>query len=79
MDVFIVIIEDRHFDTQVLIFSGEVAAVEHAKAVVEECGLYPEDISEELTDLMTESGWLYHATYSCESDSVRVERKTVDP
>jgi len=78
VNVFIVIIEDRHSDTQVEVFSGEVAAVEHAKAVVKEYGRYPEDISEGLTEPMTRAGWLYHATYSCEGDNVRVERKTID-
>ena len=76
--VFVVMIEDRHCDPTVEVFSTEDAAINYAKAVVDKYSRDKSDIVESLTDNIKRAGWLYHATYSCEGDSVRVEREVVD-
>jgi hypothetical protein len=77
MDVFIVLIEDRHSDPSVEVFRDVTAAIDRAKAVVREYARYPEDIEEGLNGAMERAGWLYYGKFSCENDSVRVEKKTV--
>ncbi len=77
MDVFIVLIEDRHSDPTVEVFQEAPAAIARAKAIVREYARYPEDVAEGLNEAMVRARWLYYGKYSCENDSVRVERKTV--
>jgi hypothetical protein len=75
--LYVVIIEDRHSDVEVELYSDEIKAVERAKEICQEYSNGPEDINEYLTDDMKEEGWIYNATYSCESDGVSVIKKKI--
>jgi len=70
MDIYIAICEDRHTDSVVRVFDTPDAAIGYAKKFMAANAIDPVD------DIMETpiEGWLYHATYSCESDSVRVEQ-----
>lgn len=70
--VYVVMIDDRHTDTDAEVFSTADAAIEYARQIAIGYARNPDDIDEEPVD-----GWLYHATYSGESDSVWVLAKTV--
>jgi hypothetical protein len=74
-DIYIVIIEDRHADTEAVPFTDEDAAVAHAEEYVAGCDPDPEDIERELNDAMRRVGWVWYCGYSCEGDSVRVVRR----
>ena len=74
MTVYIVMIEDRHTDVEVEVYSDETRAIARGKELAQEyAGAGNEE--EYLTTEMVKSGWLYNATYSCEGDSVSVQRK----
>ena len=79
MKIYIVVIDDRHCDTDVKPFSDKEKAIEYAKEQVQSNARQPEDIDEpELNASMVKEGWVYYATYSCESDSVTViERELI--
>lgn len=73
MEIYIVIIEDRHAESTVHPFADKDKAVSEARRVAKKYCRHPEDYEEH--DYM---GWLFYATYSCESDSVRVLAATMD-
>ena len=79
MKVYVVIIEDRHSDTDVVVFSSEYEAVEYATGTAKKYCRHPEYFKESLNDAMIKSGWKYHATYSCEGDNVRVLERELHP
>lgn len=74
MDLYIAICNDRHSDVCVRVFSDMGKAVEYAKKFMKDNARFPEDIKESFIQ-----GWLYHADYSCEGDSVHVEKGVLDP
>lgn len=75
-ELFIVILEDRHTDTDAEPFTDEKKAIAWARKQANE---YARDgVDETLTDSMRESGWVYHGCYSEDGDNVRVVRKTLD-
>lgn len=72
--IYIALIEDRHTDVEACAFSTPEAAIDFAK----DCALAAVDgdwseVKEEDID-----GWLYHACYSPEGDSVRVVERVLD-
>lgn len=68
-------IADRHTDTEAFPFSTAEAAIQFAKDSAEENARTEDDIEEEEVE-----GFIYHARYSCEGDSVWVvEREMDDP
>lgn len=73
MIVYIAIVEDRHTDVEVYPFSIAEAAIYFARATAYQNARTPADVEETPID-----GWLYHATYSVEGDSVRVVAKDLD-
>lgn len=77
-DTWIVLVEDRHTDVDAFPFSTEEAAVTEARAQVNANARHPEDIEEELTASMIRDGWVFHVTYSCEGDNVRVLKRELD-
>jgi hypothetical protein len=77
MEVFIVLIEDRHCDIGCEVFSTEESAILYAKGIAKEYARHIDDIKEKLTPAMKLAGWLYYAQFS-EEDCVRVERKEID-
>lgn len=79
MDTWIVIVEDRHADTDAFPFSTEERAVRYAREKARQYATRPEDVEEhELTASMLKDGWVLYVEYSVESDSVRVVKRTVD-
>ena len=77
-DIYIVITEDRHADTEVAPFTDQAAAIAHAGQQVEDCARHPEDIAMEdrgLNAAMIADGWVWYCRYSGEGDSVRVVRR----
>lgn len=78
MKIYIVIIEDRHSDTDAKPFLNAATAIAYAEEKAREYCRHEDDYEESLNDAMKEDGWLWHATYSCEGDSVRVVEREVD-
>ena len=79
MKIYIVIIEARHTDTDAIPFLTAASAISYAERTAREYCRHEEDYTESLNDAMKGDGWLWHATYSCEGDNVRViERDTDD-
>lgn len=72
MTIFTAIVEDRHTDTRVYLFTREGDAVAFAQKVAADSAHDKSDIEEKLNNEMKKAGWLYYARYSCEGDSVRV-------
>lgn len=71
--MFIVGIEDRHTDIEVLLFHNKDRAIEYAREQAIE-GARGEEIEENDYE-----GWIYHATYSLEGDCAWVvERNPED-
>jgi hypothetical protein len=70
--IAIVIINDRHCDTEALPFADPKKAVEYAEARTKEYCRYPEDLDVQLNEHMVRDNWIYHAIYSCEGDSITV-------
>jgi len=68
--VYVVMIQDRHADPEPYVFSTAEAAIAYARQHALEYASSPDDVEEEPVD-----GWLYHARYSGESDSVWVIEK----
>ncbi len=76
--VYAVIIEDRHYEPNVELFSSASSAIERAKVIANENMQCIEDYGEhELNSSMIKIGWLLYITYSCEGDSVRVLKREV--
>lgn len=71
--VYIAIVEDRHTNTEVYPFSIAEAAIDFARETARQYARTEADVEETPID-----GWLYHATYSTEGDSVRVVAKDLD-
>lgn len=69
MQIYIVIVEDRHADVECYPFDTPEAAIAHAKKEAAELG----DPVEE-----TIEGWLYAALCSSEDDYVHVVAKTLN-
>jgi hypothetical protein len=70
--VYVVMVSDRHCDPEAFLFSTAETAVDYARSVAAARG-EPERIHEQPID-----GWLFHATYSVEGDSVWVVEKQLD-
>jgi hypothetical protein len=73
-DIWIVLIEDRHAEPDVLAFSSEERAVGYSRARTGHDGVP----AEELTDRMREDGWVLVIPYGTEGDRFRVVRRTLD-
>ncbi len=71
MNVYLVILEDRHTDVQVEVFATKDAALARASQIVEEYEYTPPDPDRPV------EGWPFHATLSGEGDRVRVEKAKV--
>jgi hypothetical protein len=68
MKIYIAMIADRHTDVEAHVFKSPDAAVAFARAsAIENAREGEDDLEEEQID-----GWLYHARYSPEGDSVWV-------
>jgi hypothetical protein len=73
MDIWIVLIEDRHADVEALPFSTEAAAMYAARKNA------PDDAEHEpLNDAMLKDGWVFYLPYGTEGDCVRVVKRAMD-
>lgn len=74
--IYLVILEDRHIDVEVTPFRDRDAAIARAREIAAEESR--SDSSYEISELtpdMLDDGWLFHAVYSVEDDSVRVVQR----
>lgn len=76
MEIYIVIVEDRHTDVMTYPFKDKEKAISEAKRIAKKYCKYKEDYKEH--DYGQDSGWLFYAEYSCESDSVHVVTSQLD-
>ena len=73
MEVWIVLIEDRHSDVEALPFSSEELAVTAARSAA------PDDaLDAVLTTGMRRDGWVLYIPYGPEGDCIRVVKRTMD-
>jgi hypothetical protein len=73
-DVFVVLVEDRHCDVEVAVFTDEPDAVEYAISQVPEEDHEVTDFSYVLSPGMVAAGWVCYIPYGNEGDCVRVVR-----
>jgi len=80
MDIWIVLVEDRHADVDALPFSSEERAIGEARAQVEGNARHPESIKwdAQMTTAARRDGWVFYVPYSEEGDHVRVVKRTMD-
>ena len=76
MELYIVIIEDRHSDVAVYPFSNKEKAIQEARRIAKKYCRHPEDYQEH--DYGRDIGWLFYANYSCEGDHVLVVTAELD-
>lgn len=76
MDVFVVILQDRHADVEAVPFTTEAAAIRYAEDVLDKMREYIDDdeINDQLTEPWAQSGCLWNYGYGAEGDSIRVMR-----
>lgn len=80
MSIYVLIIEDRHSDTEARLFSTPEKAIAAAHDYLKEFDASTvdiEDASMSVEDLAL-AGWLFYACYSTEGDCVRVLRAEID-
>ena len=63
MQVYVVIVKDRHVDTAAYPFTDKDTAVSEAKRIAHAYCRYPEDYAEH--DYGRDAGWVFFASYSC--------------
>ncbi len=73
MKVYVLVIEDRHSDTDVRVFADKDKAIESARKLAQEYCRFVEDYQEKQI-----ADWVFHVEYSCEGDSVTVHEREVD-
>lgn len=70
--LYVAMIADRHTDPEPYLFETSDEAIGYARTYAQQHAGRPEDFDESPS-----GGWLYHATFSVEYDSVWVLAKTV--
>lgn len=73
MDIYVVMVNDRHAEPEAYLFTNKKEAMEFAKATAES---YCHDV-EDLKEIKI-SGWEYYIEYSCEADCIWVIKKELD-
>jgi hypothetical protein len=79
MEVWVVLIDDTHADTEPYVFTHASDAVAYAVQELESVtkDRYDDDeIDRELNDAMTRAGWIWFASYG--ESNMRVQRKILD-
>ena len=69
MDLYVVMVNDRHTDPEPWLFSSEDVAMAYARRVARDW------LVEQVGGA---DGWLFHAQHPTEGDAIWVTRKTVD-
>jgi hypothetical protein len=72
-----VVHEDQHIDVKVYVFSDEERAYKMASRIIGKCATPGFEVDDTLYPDMINNGWLFHAVYSEDGDSVRVEKSTL--
>lgn len=77
--VFVVVINERHSDTDVELFVSAQAAVIYARKLVREYAHpdYPGDVDETLSESMRKSDWLYYGKWSGEGEHIFVVEREI--
>ncbi len=73
MDIWIVLVQDRHSDVDARPFSSEERAIEYARSQADD-----DDVAEPLNQAMLGDGWVFYLPYGTEGDCVRVVKRTLD-
>ena len=73
MKLYTVVVEDRHCDIGVEVFSDREEAIRYAKGICKEFARYPEDIKE-----VNQPAWEYLCYFSGDEDCVSVRVKILD-
>jgi hypothetical protein len=73
VSVYVAMICDRHADPEPFVFSAAEAAIAYAREQARTSARGPGDVLESEIE-----GWLYHASYSNEGDSVWVIEREID-
>ncbi len=76
MELYVAVVQDRHLDPIIGVFTEKEAAIDWALATFQEHVEEPGEVVEE-TDLEG-SDWLWHAEYGDEGDHAWVEATTLD-
>ena len=76
--IYLVIIEDRHVDVEVLPFSTEDLARTAAGKLLAEYGGEVVDEDAGLNPAMVADGWIAYVRYSVEGDSIRIIKRQLD-
>ena len=75
-EVFVVLIEDSHCDTEPYVFSDRQAALDYAEQELPTDRYDEDELERDLNDMMVRAGWIYYARYGESRISVRT--KVVD-
>lgn len=67
MDIYVIIINDRHTDIEAMTYADKEEAINKARELAKKYCRHPEDYKEHSYD-----GYLFFVSYSCESDYVAV-------
>lgn len=79
MNVFVVVVKDRHIGIDVRVFSKGSRAFDYAREQAAANASDPDDIDEQdLTEGMVKEGWVFFCVYSIEDDIVYVQKRKVD-
>lgn len=80
--IYVVMVNDRHTDTEAHLFSTPEKAIAYAQRVLDDNGGSAEAVSPEDArmsgDDLTVAGWLFYGCYSTEGDCVWVLPADVD-
>jgi hypothetical protein len=66
MKVYAILLQDRHCDPEVTVYADRQRAIDAARAMARQNDRHGDYEEREI------DGWVFHAEYSCESDSVTV-------
>lgn len=77
MELFVAVVKDRHTDLEVEVFTDQGKAIAWAEKQAKD-NSQDGTIELDLNPMMVREGYVYHATYSPEGDSVWVQKKTLD-
>jgi len=75
--IYLVIINDRHWDTEVIPFYDKEEALAYARKEVQKSCRNIEDLDETLHPQAAKAGYLYVGIYSCEGDNISVREETI--
>jgi hypothetical protein len=77
MEIYCVILEDKHYDVDVKVFSDHDKAIKYAEELARYYGDDEFD-AQPITKSMLNDGYVFYVTYSCEGDSVTVIKRVLD-